>query len=206
VEVGVGGGVHEVDGVGDAVFAGELYGVEVVAERFAEGQGIFFYSLQQLLVVLGSVEHIAVRMWAARIVGHDADFGLADDVAAEVFLEVNCGLEGHAEIAGVVVGVEELVAVVDVIDVAPAAAVVGFEKGGKADVVEDAVPVEGKLEVAQGALINLRGEFFVGEENGLGDGDAEFGGKGEVEKFVVGGPPEGIVDDLCSSEDGTNSA
>ena len=92
---------------------------------------------------------------------------LADDVAAEVLLEVDCGLEGHAEVAGLVVGVEELVAIVDVEDVAPAAAVVGFEEGGKADVVEDAVPVEGKLEVAQGALVDLWREFFVGEEDGF---------------------------------------
>src|SRR5258708_18735005 len=118
-------------------------------------------------------------MWAARIVRHDADFGLADDVAAEVFLEVDCGLQSHAEIAGVVVGVEELVAVVDVVDVAPAAAVMGFEEGGKADVVEDAVPVEGKLKVGQRALANLRRELFVREEDGLRDGYGEVAGEGE---------------------------
>ncbi len=100
-----------------------------------------------------------------------------------------------------VVGVEELVAVVDVVDVAPAAAVMGFEEGGKADVVEDAVPVEGKLKVAQRALVNLRREFFVREEDGLWNGYAEFAGEGEVEKFVVGGPPEGIVDHLGAGED-----
>ena len=90
----------------------------------------------------------------------------------------------------------------DVVDVAPAAAVVGFEEGGEADVVEDAVPVEGKLEVAQGALVDLRREFLVRQEDGLGDGDAEFGGEGVVEELVVGGPPEGIVDDLRAGEDG----
>ena len=79
---------------------GELYGVEVVAEGLAEGEGVLFYSLQQLLVVLGGVENVAVLVRAARVVGHDADFGLADDVAAEVLLEVDCGLQGHAEIAG----------------------------------------------------------------------------------------------------------
>ena len=89
----------------------------------------------------------------------------------------------------------------DVVDVAPAAAVVGFEEGGKADVVEDAVPVEGKLEVAQRALVDLWRIFFVREEDGLRDGYAEFGGESEVEKFVVGGPPEGIVDDLRAGED-----
>ena len=123
VEVGVGGRIHGVDGVGDAVFYGELYRVEVVAEGLAEGEGVFFDALQELLVVFGGVEDVTALMRAAGVVGHDADFRLADDIAAEVLLEVDCGLKGHAEVAGLVVGVEELVAVVDVVDVAPAAAI-----------------------------------------------------------------------------------
>ncbi|WP_433965555.1 hypothetical protein [Tunturiibacter gelidiferens] len=45
--------VHKVDGVGDAVFYGELDGIEVVAQGFTEGEGIFLYALEELLVVLG---------------------------------------------------------------------------------------------------------------------------------------------------------
>ena len=41
MEVGVGSGVHEVDGVGDAVFDSEFDSIEVVAERSAERQRIF---------------------------------------------------------------------------------------------------------------------------------------------------------------------
>ena len=140
-------------------------------------------------------------MRAARVVGHDVDVLLADDVAAEVLLEVDGGLEGHAEVAGLVVGGEELFAVVDVEDVAPAAAVVGLEEGGKFYVVEDGLPVEGELEVAEGLFADLRWVLFVREEDGAGDGYAEFGGEGVVEKLVVGGPPEGIVDDLRAGED-----
>src|SRR5271168_3940761 len=117
-------------------------------------------------------------MRAARVVGHDVDLLLADDVAAEVFLEVDGGLEGHAEVAGLVVGVEELVAIVDVEDIAPAAAIVGFEECREADIFKDAVPVEGKLQVAQRALVDLRWELFVWEEDGLWYGHAEFGGEG----------------------------
>ena len=57
----------------------------------------------------------------ARIVRHHVHLVLSDHVAAEVFLEVDCGLEGHAEITSVVVGVEELVAIMNVVDVSPAA-------------------------------------------------------------------------------------
>ena len=60
VEVGVGGGVHEVDGVGDAVFDGELDGVEIVAEGPAESERIFLDALQQFLVVGGRVEDVAL--------------------------------------------------------------------------------------------------------------------------------------------------
>ena len=137
VEVCVWSRVHEVDGVGDAVFYGELDCVEVVAEGFAEGQGVLFYPLQELLVVGRWIEDITVLVRAAGVVRHDADFRLADDVATEVLLEVDFGLEGHAEIASLVVGVEEVVGIVDVEDIAPAAAVVGFEECGEAYVVEE---------------------------------------------------------------------
>src|ERR1700678_393093 len=98
---------------------------------------------------------------AAWVVGHDADFGLADDVAAEILLEVHCGLQGHAEVTGLVVCGEEFVRVVDVMNVAPTPAVVRLEEGGEAYVFEDAVPVERVLQVAQGARVDLRGETFV---------------------------------------------
>ena len=54
VEVGVGGWVHEVDGVGDAVFYGELDGVEIVTEGFAESEGVFFDALQSFLSYSGA--------------------------------------------------------------------------------------------------------------------------------------------------------
>ncbi len=141
-------------------------------------------------------------MRAAGVVGHDVDFRLADDVATEVLLEVDCGLEGHAEVAGLVVGAEELVRVVDVEDIAPAASVVGLEEGGKFYVVEDGLPVERELEVAAGLGGDLGREAFVRQKRGAGDGDAELGGKGVVEEFVIGRPPEGVVDDLGAGQCG----
>ncbi len=53
-----------------------------------------------------------------------------------------------------------------------------------------------------GGDIDVAGIALLREEHGLGDGDAEFGGDGIVEKFVVGGPPEGIVDDVGALQDG----
>src|SRR5665213_382069 len=161
VEIGIRHGVHEVDGVGDAVLNGELDRVEVVAESAAEGEGVLLDPLEELRVAGGRFKEVTVLVRLAGIVGHDADFGLAYDEAAKVLLKVNGRLKGHAEVAGLVVGGEELVAIVDVEDVAPATAVVRLEEGGKADVVEDAVPVERVFEITNGAGADQRREDLV---------------------------------------------
>ena len=104
VEVGVGCGVHEVDGVGDAVFYSKFDGVEVVAECAAELERILFYAVEEFLVVGGRILHVAFVVRFARVVGHDVDLALADDVAAEVLVEVDGFLIEHAEVARLIVG------------------------------------------------------------------------------------------------------
>ena len=47
VVIGVGRGIHEVDRVRHTVFAGELDGVQVVAECAAKGDAIFLDALDQ---------------------------------------------------------------------------------------------------------------------------------------------------------------
>ena len=44
--------------------------------------------------------------------------------------------------------------------------------------------------------------LFVGQDDGGGDGDTELFGEGVVEELVVGGPPEGVVDDDGAVEGG----
>ena len=93
-------------------------------------------------------------------------------------------------------------AIVDVVDIAPSAAIDRLHESVFTDVGEDRVPVERILEVAHGAVGGAFRVFLVGQDNGGRDGDAEFGGEGVVEKFVVGRPPEGIVDDDGAVERG----
>ncbi len=69
----------------------------------------------------------------------------------------------------------------------------GFEEGGKADVVEDAVPVEGKLQVAQRALVNLWRKFFVRKENSLGDGYAEFVARAKLKNLSSADHQKGLL-------------
>ena len=168
VEVGVGGGIHEVDGVWDAVFDSELDGVEIIAEGLAEGEGVAFDACEEALGIFGRIEDVALGVGQARVVGHDVDFFLADDVAAEILVEVDGLLVGHAEVAGLVVSLKELAAIVDVVDVAPSTAVDGFHEAVLADVVEYGVPIEGVLEVAHGAVGGALWVDFVGQDDGGG--------------------------------------
>ncbi len=129
-------------------------------------------------------------------------FLLAHHVAAEVLLEVDRLLVHHAQVAGLIVGVEKLFAVVDVVDVAPAAAVHGLEKPMLADVIEHPVPVERKFEVAHGAFVGALGIFLVGQDDRGRNSHTHFLRQRVVEKLVVRRPPEGIVDDDRSIERG----
>ena len=158
--------------------------------------------VEQFFVVGGRILHVALVMRFARVVGHDVDLVLADDVAAEVLVEVDGFLIEHAEVARLIVGVEELFAVVDVIDIAPSAAIDGLHESVLADVVENRVPVERIFEVAHGAIGGAFGMFLVRQDDGWRNGYAEFVGERVVEELVVGRPPEGIVDDDRAVERG----
>lgn len=71
VEVGVGHGVHKVDGVGDAVLDGELDRVEIVTKGAAQREGVLLDALQELGIGSGRVEDVTVLVGLARVVGHD---------------------------------------------------------------------------------------------------------------------------------------
>ncbi len=160
--VRVGRGVHEVDGVGDAVFDRELDRVEVVAEGLAQGQGVALHALDERRVIAGRVLDVALRVRPRGVVRHDAHVLLVDDVATEILAELDRRLEHHALAAALVIGVEELVRVVDVGDVAPAAAVMRLEEGREADVVKDAMPVVGDTAGCERRCRWCRGAFLCG--------------------------------------------
>ena len=71
---------------------------------------------------------------ALRVVAHDAHVRAADAVAAVVLGELDRLLRHHRERAGPVVGAEERRAVVDLVDVAPAAAVGGLHEDREAEI------------------------------------------------------------------------
>ncbi len=59
----------------------------------------FLDTFEESRIVRRRVLHVAFRMRARRIVRHDVHVALADDVAAEILVEVHGSLQCHAEIA-----------------------------------------------------------------------------------------------------------
>ena len=97
---------------------------------------------------------------------------------------------------------EELLRRVNFVNMLPSSAGVRLEEGREADVVENFVPVQRINQVTHRLVCRAFGMFLVRQNHRGRNGHAEFGGQRVVKKFVVGGPPEWIVDDDCSAECG----
>src|ERR1019366_7205622 len=137
------------------------------------------------------------RRW---IVVHDVHLLLTDHVAAEILLEVHSALQGHAQVAALVIRVEELLRRVHLVHVLPAAAVEGLQERGKSNIAENAVPRHGILQIAYGALGGARRMFLVRQQDSLRDRNAQLGSECEVEELVVGAPPERVIDNDRAGE------
>ena len=202
IDVGVRCRVHEIDGVRNPVLAGKLHGIEIVPQGAAERQRVALHAFQQLGIDRRRVLHVALVERRRRIVVHDVHFFLADHVASEVFLELHAVLQRHAEIAALVVGLEELFRRIDLVHVLPAAAIERLQERRKSDIAEDAVPRKRELQVAHRAVGGADRVLLVGQQDGLGNCHAELLAQREVEELVVGAPPEWVVDDDCAGKRG----
>src|SRR5579859_894179 len=132
------------------------------------------------------------------------NIGFPKGEAAYVLRKVDELLEGHAVGRSFVVSGEKLFFIVDFVDVFPAAAGKRFEDGGSADVIKEAIPVDRIFQVVErfGSDVHVAGISLLGQENCFRDGDAELCGDRVIEKFVVGGPPKRVIDDVSSLENG----
>ncbi len=137
-----------------------------------------------------------------RIIGHDVHLLLPHHVAAEVLREFDRLLVRHAQVARLVVRPEELLAIVNVIHIAPAAAIHRLQESVLAHVGKHTVPIQRILQVAHRPVRGSFGKLLVGQDHGGGHGHAQLGGQRVVEKLVVGRPPERIVDDHRSVDRG----
>src|SRR5205085_1763982 len=75
-------------------------------------------------------------------------------------------------------------------------------EGWEADVIHNGLPVEREFEVAKTVARDALDVRLLREQNRPGHGDAELFGERVVEEFVVGRPPERVVDDDGAFERG----
>ena len=119
----------------------------------------------------------------------------AENVAAEVRIEVDGFLRHHRQIAGLVVRGEELLGVVDLVHVLPPAAVCRLHEDRELQEVEDLVPVH-PAHVAERLRLGVRRVVLVRQQHRARHGHVDGLGHEVVEELVVGRPPDRVVDDL----------
>ena len=115
-------------------------------------------------------------------------------------LEIDIFLQGHACGAGAVVSLQQFFAIVYFVHVFPAAAGIGFQERRPADVIQQPIPIDGIVQIPQRLRIDvdIRRIRLLRKQNRLGNIEAQFRGDRIVEKLVVRGPPERIVDHISS--------
>src|SRR6266436_4779891 len=91
--------------------------------------------------------------------------------------------------------VEELLRRMHLVHVLPAPARIRLEESGEAHIVENLLPVQRIDQVAHGLVGRALGMLVVRQDHGRRNGHAQAVSQSVVEKFVVGGPPERVVDD-----------
>ena len=126
---------------------------------------------------------------------HDVHATAADDVATIVAVEVDRLLRHHRQVPGLVIRGEELLLVIALVDVLPAAAVSRFHEDGKAKVGEDLVPVH-PFHVPERPGLSARRVILVRQEHRARNSDVDRLGDEVVEELVIRGPPDRVVNDL----------
>ena len=94
--------------------------------------------------------------------------------------------------AGFGVGAEEIFGRFQLVHAFPAATRVGLHVGRETDVLEGCLPIH-HVQVTKAALTGIGGALLAGQQQGFGHGYAQAYGQGIIEEFLVGRPPEGII-------------
>src|SRR5437879_3435735 len=127
------------------------------------------------------------RPW---IILHDVHFFLPHNVAPEILFELDAVLQRHAQVASLVVVMEELFWRMHFVDVLPAAAGIWLEESWEADVVEQFLPVQRINQVAHRMVRSSFGMLVVRQNHRRRNRYSQLVGQRVVEELVVSGPPE----------------
>src|SRR5206468_11749176 len=89
------------------------------------------------------------------LVGHDPNVTLINRVTAEIHVELDFLLQHHHQLFGVVVSAKEFLAIMQSIDVLPAATCERFEKCGPAYVIKNPFPIERIAEISKRLVVRI---------------------------------------------------
>ena len=147
-------GIAKVDRNRHAVAHGEFHGVKVVTEILIQSQNALLDLLQNFLrrMPLRLVTQMKRIPW---LVGHDPDVTLINRIATEIHVELDFLLQHHHQLGGIVVSAEEFLAIMQSIDVLPAATGERFEKRGPADVIKNPFPIERIAEISKRLVVRI---------------------------------------------------
>src|SRR5256885_9460131 len=184
------GGIEPVDGVELAFPDRKLHGVHVVPERIRETDRVEDGTGAQV-AFHGPAYDVPFVEWSGGVVANRKDVLPSDGDAPDVVLPLDELLKDHRlrpvsgrEPAGLVVGPDELVLRVDSIDVLPSAAGVWLQDRGQARVLDERVPVERVLDVAQRVIRDVGDVRLVRQDDGLRHGYAKFARKRALEELL----------------------
>src|SRR5712692_1246560 len=122
---------------------------------------------------------------------------------ADVLLPLHKFLHNYRFQAKLVIVVQQFLYSVTDIHVLSTASQSVFQDTGKANIVDDALPVQRVDEVTQALVMHdARDVIFVWQDERFGAGNPQFGSEGCLEELVIGGPHEGVIDDRRALQDG----
>src|SRR5262245_13498026 len=98
---------------------------------------------------------ITQMKWIPWLVRHDSDVALINRIAAEIHVELDFLLQHHHQLSRVVVSAEEFLAIMQPIDILPAATCEWFEECRPSYVIENPFPIERIAEVSKRFVVRI---------------------------------------------------
>src|SRR5271170_4634672 len=99
--------------------------------------------------------------WRSRIVIHNPHLFLPNHVAAEIFLEFDSVLQGHAQVASLVVVIKEFLGRVHFVNVLPSSTRIRLQESREADILKNLIPIQWINQIPNGLTRRALGMLVV---------------------------------------------
>src|SRR5205823_7306613 len=115
-------------------------------------------------------------------------------IATHKLIEIDELLQGHAKRPCLIIFGYQLFQAVDPRNILPTAAIEWLHDRGQSRVINDRLPVERIFQVTQTLADNSDNVILLRQQDCLRNRDAQLARERVIEKLVVSGPPERIID------------